>query len=110
MFEFFWKVKTLLSKQILAWKVLQNKVATKDKLYRGGITIASDLCVICGEGQETTSNVFFACKVAWLICIKCYKWMNELIVQNSSLKSHFQQFRLHWITNYANKANEQCSV
>jgi len=42
-----WKMKILPSAQNFAWRVLINKITTKNKLISKGITLSSSLCVIC---------------------------------------------------------------
>ena len=34
--------------------------------------------VICGEGEEATSHLFFMCRVIGVVWNMCYKWLNEL--------------------------------
>jgi len=53
MYEYFWKIKTLPSTEVVAWRVLQNRVATKDNLLERGMVMDSTLRIMCGEEEET---------------------------------------------------------
>jgi len=58
LFERFWKVKSLTFAQVIAWRVLQNSIATKDNLLRRGVILVSSLCGLCSE-KENVSHLFF---------------------------------------------------
>ena len=49
LYNFFWRIKALPSAHVTAWRVIQNKVASKVNLERGGIGIESNLCCFCRQ-------------------------------------------------------------
>jgi len=59
----FWKTKGLPSVQIFAWRVLINKVSTRDNLNNRGVRLGSNTCALCAITDETMSHLFFTCKV-----------------------------------------------
>ena len=76
MFKKFWKSKVVPAALVTAWRVLENKLATKANLKRRGITVASSTCSLCGVEEETsTTHLFFECRVAWLLWNHCCAWL-----------------------------------
>jgi len=63
MYEEFWRIKAQPSMQLTAWRVLEDKIASKSSLVKRGIRVESSACSICGEGEETTSYLFCTCRV-----------------------------------------------
>ncbi|XP_068498479.1 uncharacterized protein [Phaseolus vulgaris] len=64
LYNFCWKILALPSIHITALRVLENKIATKVNLARREITVDSTVCCFCKEKEETTSRLFFECRVA----------------------------------------------
>jgi len=50
----FWKVRSLPSAQVLAWKVLLDMVKPRMNLVRKGVGLNLDMCSLCQECEETT--------------------------------------------------------
>jgi len=71
LYEFFWTIKALPSKMTTAWRVLVDKLPTRVNLEKKGTDLDSNVCVICGEEEETCNHVFFKCKVAWRVWCMC---------------------------------------
>ena len=46
----FWKCKVVPATQVTAWRVLENKLATKGNLKKRRIRVVSPVCVFCGGG------------------------------------------------------------
>jgi len=42
-----------------SWRVLHNKLPTKERLIRLGIHNVNPLCVMCNIGKESVSHLFF---------------------------------------------------
>ena len=63
-YDVFWRTKGLPSAQFFAWRVLINKVLTRDNLYNRGVRLGSNTCALCEITDETVSHLFFTCKVA----------------------------------------------
>jgi len=75
LYDFFWKIKALPSAQVTAWRVIENKLATRVNLERHGVEINSNLCCLCGGLEESTNHLFFGCKIYWLVWNLCYAWL-----------------------------------
>jgi len=64
MYESFWKIKVLPSAQITTWRVIENKIATRVNLERHCVAVKSNLCCLCEVLEESTSHLFFGCRVS----------------------------------------------
>jgi len=71
MYEKFWKIRALPSTQILTWRVLQNRVTSKDNLYKRKIKIGCKLCVKCFKKDESINHLSFNCRVTGTTGDKC---------------------------------------
>ena len=89
----FWKLKTLPSAQVTAWRVLCNVIATKDNLMRRGIHMACARCPLCGVEEETLRHLFFECRVSWRIWGMCLEWLGFLSVLHGDAQLHFKMFK-----------------
>jgi len=73
MYEGFWRIKAQPTAQFTAWRILEDKIASKVNLERRGISLVGNTCNLCREEEETTSHLFCTCRVAWLVWLKCYE-------------------------------------
>ena len=53
MYEGFWRTKAQPSAHLTAWRVLEDKIATKANLAKRWILVDNSICRMCGEGEET---------------------------------------------------------
>jgi len=67
----FWKSKVMPSALVFAWRVLENKIATRTNLERHGIAVESLLCSLYGVEEETCRHLFFECRIAWTVWSHC---------------------------------------
>ena len=49
---------------------------------------------MCGEETETTSHLFCICRIAWLVCSKCYEWVGLASMVHQGPKMHFSKFMM----------------
>jgi len=75
LYKFFWSIKALPTAQVLAWRVLENKIATKVNLARRGVMTDVLVCCFCRLKEESTSNLLFDCRIAWLTWVQCSVWL-----------------------------------
>jgi len=71
LFATLWSEKVLTFAQHFAWKVMLNRVATKENLKKRGCNLENDLYLMYGESVEKTNHLFFECKIArtvWNMC------------------------------------------
>jgi len=62
-YKSFWRIRALSSAHVIAWRVIENKVASKVNLVRRGIQIECNLCSLCKLSEESTNHLFFDCRV-----------------------------------------------
>jgi len=84
----------LPSAHVTSWRVIENKIATKVNMERRGVQVESNLCCLCRVSEESTSHLFFGCRVAWLAWNLCYTWLGVSSVNLLSPGSHFEQFKI----------------
>ena len=66
-FRKLWGSKAIPSAGLLAWRVLENKLATRVNLSRRGVQLESLWCVFCRKEEESGSHLFFGCSFAWRV-------------------------------------------
>ncbi len=93
-FRKLWRSKAVPSAALLAWRVLENKLATRVNLSRRGVQLESLRCVLCGKEEESCSHLFFGCTFAWRVWCLCYRWLGALFVAHIEPRFNFDQFRL----------------
>jgi len=59
LFTPYWSVKALPN-----WKVLMEKIPTKDKWLHRGIQLGNNFCEMCKEQDERVIHLLFSCKIA----------------------------------------------
>jgi len=94
-FSKLWRCKAVPSAVLMAWRGLENKLATRVNLSRRGVQIESLRCVLCGKEEESCSHLFFGCSFAWRVWSLCYRWLGVLFVSHIEPRSNFDQFRLN---------------
>ena len=89
-----WKSKAVPSATLLAWRLLENKLATRVNMSRRGVLVDSSLCGLCGLEEESCCHLFFDCIFARRVWSLCYRWLGVLVASHIEPKSNFDQFRL----------------
>ena len=103
-----WRLKAQPSAHLLAWRVLEDKIATKANLARRGVGLINNICSLCGEEEETTSHLFCTCRVAWLVWEMCSEWAGTTFVSHRDPKDHFLSFRMSGVTESVNQVWGVC--
>jgi len=62
------------SKSMLAWRLMQDKIPTNDKLKHRGFIMAS-ICSLCSTSDESSSHLFFSCPFA----LKIWAWLASIL-------------------------------
>ena len=68
-----WRCKTLPSALFTAWRVLENRIASRVNLVRHGVAVENLLYCLCGEEEESSCHLFFVCRFAWRVWCLCFK-------------------------------------
>jgi len=87
-----WRCKVLPSIMFIAWRVLENRIATTVNLERRGIVVDNLLCCLCGKEEEFNSHLFFAYRFAWLVWCLCFEWLGVVFVTHFDPMLSFIQF------------------
>ncbi|GJT23655.1 RNA-directed DNA polymerase, eukaryota [Tanacetum coccineum] len=61
---------------VIAWKVMSNALPTRFNISSRGMDIDTMECPICKEGSETSSHLFFQCRVVRQLTRKISAWWN----------------------------------
>jgi hypothetical protein len=88
-----WHKQVPLKVSVLAWRLLRNRVRTKDNLARHNIiSHDSQLCVIGCGGLETAQHLFLSCPVFASLWGLVRSWIGVSSADPISLQDHFLQF------------------
>jgi len=78
---------------LLVWRLLRNRLPTKDNLLRRRVINGSALtCVVGCEAFETTLHLFLNCGVSSVLWADVRMWLGIFTVTPSDIRLHFQQF------------------
>jgi hypothetical protein len=78
---------------LLGWRLLRNRLPTKDNLVQRGILIPSDgICVAGCNVSETTSHLFLHCNIYGALWYNVQTWLGIYLVPPGELRHHFIQF------------------
>ena len=89
LYKFFWSIKALPAAQVLTWRVLENKIATKVNLARRKVMTDVLVYCFCRLKEESTSHLLFDCRIAWLVWVQCFAWLGVSSVVPIDPISHF---------------------
>jgi len=103
-FSKLWKCKTVPYVVHTAWRMLENKLATKVNLERRGMVIENSMCCLCGKEVESYCHLFFDCSFTWHIWCLCFKWLGVSFVSHFDPTTNFDQFRMSLASNSVNDA------
>jgi mannosylglycoprotein endo-beta-mannosidase len=74
-----------------SWKLLYDRLPTKDNLLRRGVLPfgSGENCVWCGFSPETSNHLFLHCSMAHKVWYDIFKWLGVVIVMPSNIFSLF---------------------
>lgn len=77
-----------------AWRLLWNRLPTKDNLVRRKILQQHDdtRCVFCSSKEENARHVFFECSISYSVWMEIMKWFNITTALDSSVASNLSSF------------------
>lgn len=78
----------------LAWKVLLNRVQSKENLKRRGIIQGTHQanCSFCLLYEESTSHLFFTCCHSYKIWCYVFRWLDIAMVTPEEGRTHLLMF------------------
>jgi len=78
---------------LMVWRLLRNRLLTKDNLSRRGILASTDLACAAGcDSTETATHLFLHCTLATNLWFKVWNWLGISSVLSGDLRLHFIQF------------------
>ena len=89
-----WRCKALPSALVTAWRVMENKIATRVNLERRGVVVENLVCGLCGKVEESSCHLFSVCEFTWRVWCLCFEWLGVSFVIHKDPLVNFQQFRL----------------
>lgn len=95
-FQSLWRAWAPSNAAALGWRVLINRIQTKENLIRRNIPIANSSCPWCGLVEETTFHLLFQCSFAWKVWSLVMKWIGICLVLPGDTLCHFNQFVSCW--------------
>ena len=105
MFKLFRSIRAHPSAQYFSWRVILNRVATKDNLRRRGTTLQDIFCTLCGL-EETVSHLFFTCSIANKVWNMCNRWVGVSTTHHNQSCVHFQNFSMLHFNNKGEQSME----
>ncbi|KAK2427031.1 SKP1 protein 1B [Trifolium repens] len=79
-FNKLWKANVPSKVGIFGWRLLNDKLPTREALFRKGIITNSleTCCVFCQNVQEDIHHIFFTCSIAATVWDRIFRWMGTL--------------------------------
>jgi len=78
---------------MLVWRLLRNRIPTKDNLaHRGVLSVADNSCVFGCGSMESAVHIFIHCSCASNLWAFVCNWLDTSFVQPDELRHHFIQF------------------
>lgn len=89
-----WKCDVPTKANVLAWRILINRLPTRDALMRRGLldSIHDTCCILCFGEEESTSHLFFNCVQAREVWKEVFKWLDTPTIQLQDPIQHFIRF------------------
>ena len=91
-FRLLWKTKAFPKALVITWRILLDRIPTRQNLVVRGIMVNSPLCVLCNQSVETTQHLFLDCIFAYRVWMLCYTWIGVMGAHNRDLCNHFMNF------------------
>ena len=76
-FQHLWNIKIPPRALVFAWRLLWDRLPTKDNLLRRNVTIDNDLCPFCQNKTESASHLFFLCPKVMPLWWEFSSWVKE---------------------------------
>jgi hypothetical protein len=78
---------------VFVWRLLRNRLPTKDNLVQRQVIQNSDTACITGcGGLETATHLFLHCNIFSSLWYNVYRWLHISSVTPSNIRQHFIQF------------------
>jgi len=80
--------------KICAWRVLLNRLPTRNNLSKRRVVLNSNLCPLCNQHTEATQHLFLSCVMIQKVWDNCDKWIDISSIRQNFVFKHFRSFHL----------------
>ncbi|KAH1193273.1 Histone-lysine N-methyltransferase ATX5 [Glycine max] len=91
-FKTIWKLKIPPRVVIFCWRLLKNRLPTKDNLLRRNVITQEANCPLCGCVQEDVGHLFFNCNLTKGLWWESMRWIRVVGPLPITPVCHFTQF------------------
>ncbi|XP_058746298.1 uncharacterized protein LOC131619191 [Vicia villosa] len=90
-YRHFWKAEVPFKIKPFGWRLLLDRLPTKELLVFRGISIPLDklMCTFCGYGVENRNHFFFCCRVVKDIWFEIALWVGKSVSAEGECLSNF---------------------
>lgn len=91
-----WSCDVPTKVQIFVWKMMLNRLPTRDNLERRGIinNVHELCCVLCFEENETANHLFCNCRMSQAVWTAVMQWIGVQLLEEDEIPAHFIGFGL----------------
>ena len=90
-FRQLWEIKIPPTALAFAWRLLWDRLPSKENLIRRQIVLQNDLCPFCQSQVESASHLFFSCHKIMPLWWEFYSWVKEVRALHSNPMENFLQ-------------------
>jgi hypothetical protein len=92
-FDAVWQRQVPLKVSVFTWRLLRQRLPTRDNLLRRGIIYQDGTFCIGGCGcAETAAHLILQCEVFGSVWHYVYRWVGISFIAPATIGDHFQQF------------------
>jgi len=91
-FQDLWKTPALSKVSALVWRVLLNRIPTKDNLALRNVLPPeeSTMCVMCASAEESSLHLLLHCYVASSVWLRLMSWLDAYFITPPNLFIHWK--------------------
>nr|KYP70684.1 hypothetical protein KK1_009912 [Cajanus cajan] len=89
-----WQLGIPPTAAVLMWRLVQNALPTVENLQSRGVILSDSQgrCAFCNEVQETSSHLFFCCRITNKVWHHCWSWISISTVLHQSTLENVCQY------------------
>ncbi|KAH1217474.1 putative ribonuclease H protein [Glycine max] len=95
-----WKLKIPPKVSAFSWRLLKNRLPSRDNLRKRQVTMPSYSCPLCDHEEESVDHLMFKCVMTRNLWWEPLSWVNRVGPFSIDPKNHFLQF-----TQWSSKAS-----
>ena len=86
-----WKLNLPSKIVSFAWRLLKDRLPTRENLQRRQIQVHDPWCPFCRSAEESAGHLFFHCRMILLVWWELLSWVNLVGVFPQNPRQHFLQ-------------------